>query len=335
MKFLVFGAGAIGTYLGASLARSGQPVSVYARPATAAHLRAHGFRLNGAPVFAINVFDSLPTALETAPDVILFALKAYDTAAAIADLRAVTTTPPLIVCLQNGIGNEGALAQAFGVERVLAGTVTTAVARRTVGEAQVERERGVGVALGHPLSEGVLVALRQAGLNAQGYASADALKWSKLLTNLVGNATSAILDMTVAEIFADRHLFEVERRMLCECLAVMARKNYAVVDLPGAPVRALALGVRLPAWLGRPLLARGVARGRGGKMPSFHIDLQGGQRTEVNWLNGAVARSGAEAGVPTPVNHWLTQTLEALSAGRLPREVFRRQPAAFLAQLGQ
>lgn len=330
MKFLIFGAGAIGTYLGASLAQAGLPVSVYARPATAAHLRANGFRLNGVPISAINVFDSLPTALNSAPDVILFALKAYDTANAIQDLHAVSTTPPPILCLQNGIGNETALMQAFGAERVLAGTVTTAVARRTAGNVQVERERGVGIALGHPLSEIVLAALRQAGLNARGYASADALKWSKLLTNLVGNATSAILDMTVAEIFADERLFALEMHLLRECLAVMQKKNYAVMDLPGTPVRALALGVRLPTWLARPLLTRGVARGRGGKMPSFHIDLHSGQRTEVNWLNGAVVRHGTEAGVPTPVNQLLTQTLEDLSAGRQPRTAFQRNPGKLL-----
>lgn len=333
MKFLIFGAGAIGSYLGASLAQAGQTVSVYARPATAAHLRAHGFRLNGAPVSSIKVFDSLPAALGSAPEVILFALKAYATAAAIADLRAVTTTPPPMVCLQNGIGNEAALAEAFGAERVLAGTVTTAVARRMAGDIQVERARGIGVALGHPLNERVLAALRQAGLKAQGYASADELKWSKLLTNLVGNATSAILDMTVAEIFSNPRLFDLEMRMLRECLAVMQKKNYVVVDLPGTPVRALALGVRLPAWLARPLLRRGVARGRGGKRPSFYIDLHSGQQTEVNWLNGAVARHGAEVGVPTPVNQLLTETLEALSAGQLPLNAFQRQPGALLARL--
>jgi 2-dehydropantoate 2-reductase len=325
MNFLIFGAGAIGTYVGASLAQAGQTVSVYARPATATHLHANGFRLNGAPVPNITVFDSLPAALHSAPEMILFALKAYDTANAIADLRAAQIGPPPMVCLQNGIGNEAELASAFGAERVIAGTVTTAVARRAAGDVSVERERGVGVALGHPLSESLLAALRQAGLNARGYASADALKWSKLLTNLVGNATSAILDLTVAEIFADARLFNLEMRMLRECLAVVEKKSLAVVDLPGTPVRALALGARLPAWLARPLLTRGVAKGRGNKMPSFHIDLHSGQRTEVNWLNGAVVHYGAQLGVPTPVNQTLTETLEALSAGHLPREAFRRQ----------
>lgn len=69
-------------------------------------------------------------------------------------------------------------------------------------------------------------------------------------------------------------------------------------------------------------------------MPSFHIDLHGGRgRTEVSFLNGAVARHGAQVGVPTPVNALLTTTLEALSAGELPVDSYRHNPDALLAAL--
>lgn len=69
-------------------------------------------------------------------------------------------------------------------------------------------------------------------------------------------------------------------------------------------------------------------------MPSFHIDLHGGRgRTEVSFLNGAVARNGEAAGVPTPVNALLTSTLEALSAGELPIDSYRKNPDALLARL--
>jgi 2-dehydropantoate 2-reductase len=79
------------------------------------------------------------------------------------------------------------------------------------------------------------------------------------------------------------------------------------------------------------VLKRAVSAGRGGKMPSFHTDLHGGRgQTEVRWLNGAVAAYGAQLGVPTPVNRVLTETLESLSAGRLSKENFHRQPEALL-----
>lgn len=334
MRFLILGAGAIGAYLGVSLAQAGHTVTFLARPATAAQLRAHGLRLTRhdrqSVIAAPAVVDSPAAALRLEHDALLFALKSFDTVNALAELRAVTNSPPPILCLQNGVDNEGDIARAFGAERVIAGTVTTAVGRRGVGDFIVERERGVGVALGHPLSAPLLRAFNEAGLKARGYKSAGALKWSKLLTNLVGNATSAILDLSVAEIFADTRLFALEQAQLRECLSVMQALRHAVVDLPGTPVRALALGAQLPAWLARPLLRRGLASARGGKPPSLHLDLHAGRPTEVHWLHGAVVRYGAEQGIPTPVNRVLAETVEALSTGQLKVENFRRRPEALL-----
>jgi 2-dehydropantoate 2-reductase len=113
----------------------------------------------------------------------------------------------------------------------------------------------------------------------------------------------------------------------------MRARGYPVVDLPGTPARALAwAATRLPAALARPLLRRAVAGGRGGKMPSLHVDLHSGQaRSEVRWLHGAVARHGAELGVPTPVNQALTETLEALHSGALAKDDFRGKPEALVA----
>jgi 2-dehydropantoate 2-reductase len=178
-------------------------------------------------------------------------------------------------------------------------------------------------------------ALDQAGLNARLYPAAGPMKWSKLLTNLLGNATAAILDLGVTELFADRRLFQVEMRAWGECLAVMQALGYAPVDLPGTPVRALAWAVRtLPRPLAQPVLKRAVGGGRGGKMPSFHLDLYSGRgQTEVGWLNGAVAEHGALHGVAAPVNRRLTEILESLSSGTLDREVFRHRPEALLERL--
>jgi 2-dehydropantoate 2-reductase len=111
----------------------------------------------------------------------------------------------------------------------------------------------------------------------------------------------------------------------------MRASGHTVVDLPGTPVRALAAALGLSPFVAQRLLRRVVGAGRGGKMPSFHTDLQAGRgKTEVRWINGAVARQGAERGVPTPVNQALTEIVEALSAGKLNRDEFRRRPEALL-----
>jgi 2-dehydropantoate 2-reductase len=158
------------------------------------------------------------------------------------------------------------------------------------------------------------------------------MKWSKLLTNLLANATSAILDMTPAQIFAHPGLYRLEVAQLREALAVMRAQGIGVVNLPRTPVRLLAFGIRwLPPALSRPLIARAVGGGRGAKMPSFHIDLHSGRgQSEVDYLNGAVVRFGARLGIPTPANRILNETLLAITRRELPQETFARKPEALL-----
>jgi 2-dehydropantoate 2-reductase len=94
----------------------------------------------------------------------------------------------------------------------------------------------------------------------------------------------------------------------------------------------LAFGVCfLPLFLSRPLLAKAVGGGRGEKMPSFHIDLHGGRgKSEVDYLNGAVVRFGAQVGVPTPANRLLNDTLLALTKGDIPLDTYAHQPEKLL-----
>jgi 2-dehydropantoate 2-reductase len=153
------------------------------------------------------------------------------------------------------------------------------------------------------------------------------MKWSKLIANLVGNASSAILDLPPAEIYADRDGFLVERRQVREALAVMSRMRIAVVRLPGANVPLLATAFRLPASLGRPILRRVVGRARGGKDPSLRIHVRSGSGpSEVDWMNGAVARAAAELGGSAAVNRRLTELVGDVVADPERRAWFRGRP---------
>ncbi|MEX2143550.1 MAG: 2-dehydropantoate 2-reductase [Anaerolineales bacterium] len=330
LNILVFGAGAIGGYLGGSLALSGHRVVFLERAHNAAALRAGGLHLQLAEqshhLPSIEVVTSIEDAIHPSTlthanpafDLALFALKSYDTAAALRSLALLADSLPPFLCLQNGVENEAALAAMLGAGRVIAGrviagTVTTAVAKDDPGRIRLERLRGVGLAASHPISARVAVAMNAAGLNARLYPDAASMKWSKLLTNLLTNVTCAILDLSPTEVMAHPALFALEMRQLREALALMRAMKLNVVDLPGTPVRALAFGARLPATLARPLMARAVGRGRGGKMPSLHIDLHSGKgRSEVDWLNGAVVRAGKNLGVRTPVNKLLHETMLSL-----------------------
>jgi 2-dehydropantoate 2-reductase len=359
LKVLVFGAGAIGTYIGGSLALAGQQVIFVEQPKVVEELRQRGLRLDltldkrrqakdasRVDPASFVIVSTLEEALRYGPfDVALFALKSFDTQPALEGIRPYADKMPPILCLSNGVSNEPAIAEALGkdqqstphsgsVDKVIYGTVTSAVGRRGAGDIVLERLRGVGIAKGHPLSEKLNTVFNAAYLNSQLFEDANSMKWSKMLTNLLANPTSAILDMTPGEVFANRKLYKLEIEMLRECLAVMEAQGFQVVDLPGTPVRALASATKLPLWLSKPLLGRAAGAGRGAKMPSFHIDLHSGRgKSEVEYLHGEVVRAGEKCNVPTPVNKVLTETLMALTNKEIPLEEFAHKPEKLLVKI--
>lgn len=337
LNILVFGAGAIGAYIGGSLALDGHSAVFLERPEVSAELGQRGLRLKLSEsqkiIQNIPVVSTLEEALFFGPfDVAVFALKSFDTRTVLESLKPHSAALPPILCLSNGVENESTLALSLGQEKVIAGTVTSAVGRQAAGDIILERLRGMGVAAGHPLSERLVSALDKAGLNARLFNDAASMKWSKLLTNLLANASSAILDMSPAEIFSIPGLYSLELHQLREALEVMHLKGIKVVNLPSTPVRLLAFAVDwLPPRLSRPFLKRAVGGGRGGKMPSLYIDLHSGRgQSEVDFLNGAVVRLGNSLNVPTPINRLLNDTLLALVKNEIPKEAFSRHPEKFL-----
>lgn len=356
MKFLIFGAGAIGTYIGGSLALAGNQVVFVEQPKMVEQLRERGLRLDltiderrrlalsgvegTKDAFSIDprsfgIEPSLEEALKFGPfDVALFALKSFDTIPAMEGLKPFAEKLPPILCLSNGVENEQSIARVLGADKVIYGTVTTAIGRRGPGDIVLEKLRGVGVAAGHVLSEKLVAVLDKAYLKCRLYPDAHSMKWSKMLTNLIANPTSAILNMTAAQVLANKDLYKLEIDMLKECLAVMQAQGLEVVDLPGTLVRALAFATKLPLWLSKPFLSRAAGSGRGGKMPSFHIDLYSGRtQSEVEFLHGAVVREGKTRGIRTPVNELLTNTLMALTKKEIPLEEFAGKPERLLSKV--
>jgi 2-dehydropantoate 2-reductase len=348
LKILTFGAGAIGTYIGGSLALAGEQLVFLERPEVAEELRRRGLRLdltldkrrNTKEAYVINpgsivIASTLEEALRYGPfDVAIYALKSFDTAEAIEAMRPFAEKLPPFLCLSNGVDNEPALAGLLGANKVIPGTVTHSIGRRGPGDIILERLRGIGVATTHPLSGKLITAANAAFLNANAYSNPVAMKWSKMMTNLTANPISAILDMTAAEVFANPKLYRLEMALVHECLAVMKAQGIPLVDLPDAPVRALSLITRLPFWLSRPLLAGAAGSARGSKMPSFHIDLYAGRgKSEVEFLHGAVVRAGEKFGVPTPVNKVLSETVTALFRKEIPLDEYAHQPEKLLAKI--
>jgi 2-dehydropantoate 2-reductase len=348
LKILSFGAGAIGTYIGGSLALAGEQLVFLEKPEIVDELRKRGLRLDltldkrrhtkEATVLSpasFVVVSTLEEALRYGPfDVAIYALKSFDTAAEVETMKPYKEKLPPVLCFSNGVDNEPALAGVLGADKVIAGTVTHSVGRRGPGDIVLERLRGIGIATTHPLAPQLIEASNRAFLNARGYSNAASMKWSKTMANLTSNPLSAILDINAPEIFANPKLFRLEMALVHECIDVMKAQGIPLVDLPDGPVRELAMVSRLPIWLSRPLLAGIAGSARGAKMPSFHIDLYSGRgKTEAEFLHGAVVRAGEKYGVPTPVNKALTEIVMALFRKEIPLDEYAHKPEKLLAKI--
>ncbi|HET7828759.1 MAG TPA: 2-dehydropantoate 2-reductase [Candidatus Limnocylindrales bacterium] len=335
LRVVVVGAGAVGSFLGGTLAASGADVTLLARRRQA-HPDATALRIHepdGERTVPVR-WAAGPDGL-AAPDLVIVAVKAFDLDGALA--TAARWPGAAVLTAQNGVGAE-AVADAWipYPTPLLAASVTTALEPAPDGVTRL-RAGGIGVAVvrdddtarGAALAGTLVARWTSGGLEATLVQGADAMKWSKLLANLVGNATSAILDLDPAAIYRDGRTYAIERAQLLEALAVMGALGLEPVALPGADVRTLLRGIRLPAVIGRPLVARGIAGARGGKSPSLRLHVRGGGSgpTEVAWLNGAVAAAGAAEGVPTPVNAALAGLVQEVAADPDRAAWFKGEPA--------
>ena len=332
MNVLIIGAGAIGGFIGGKLAAQ-HHVTLFDRVPLVNAVRARGLRViepeTETIVTNLAAFTSLDEIFAQTPrfDLAIVCVKAFDTPTAIQSLRPYADRIGRFLTPQNGVSNEDLLGAAFGRSKIISGTVLNPIAVPETGAVRLEKAgRGIGLApLESPIDPCVEV-IRATQLPVRTYGDYRAMKWSKLILNLTGNATSAILDMPTRETFADQRVFKIEVALLREALAVMRARSIRTVDLPGSPVRLLAFGIRFaPIFVLQRILQPMVAGGRGDKPPSLLVDIRSGKtQSEIDELNGAVVQAGKTIGVKTPVNAALVGVMHDLLEGKADRAEWRR-----------
>lgn len=344
LRVLVFGGGAIGSLLGHRLSQAGHEVTILGRPSYVEAVTKRGLRL-GDPDASSEDLVAYPhavTKIEDLPpdqrswDLVLLTVKAYDTSEAARTLAPHLLPHVPLLIVQNGVGGEEQAQQVLKQTTIISAALTLSVSMLAPAHIRLETTRG-GLSLA-PTGEGQAVGpwaelFAEAGLKVTGYPDYRALKWSKLLLNILANAIPAILDLSAGAAFSDPALFTLERSAFLEALAVVRGLQLRPVSFAGYPVPLLARAMEtLPAFLLRPVLGRIVASGRGGKPPSLQMDLASGQgRSEVRYLNGAVVDHAKHLGIHVPVNEVVLDTLVGIVTGQIPWDEFQGQPQKLVA----
>jgi len=312
VKVYVAGAGAVGRYLGELLRSTGNDVTYAPRDLAAVE--------------------------RVEADLALVTVKAYDTPGAIETLRRALGSAPstVIVTPQNGVGNEEALAAAFGAQNIVACALTVPVETDADGNPKAANSGGIAFAPVDPGSSHnwLLAAFGATGIPVSAASDYRSLKWSKLALNVIANASAAILNVLPERLVHLGAAFDLEIRAIREVRAVMRKLEIPAIDLPRYPVRALQSVATLPSPIARAILANRIAGARGRKAPSLLLDLRAlRNRTEIDVLNGAVARAARAAGVAAPVNTVYARIVSDIAHSPQLWAKYRERPDALTAEV--
>ena len=292
-RIAVAGAGAVGGYFGGMLARAGAPVVMIGRAAFVEAVKKNGLLLDTLQFKeAVRVEASTELSAARDADVVLFCVKTTDTETTARALVPVLPYSATVVSLQNGVDNAEKIRDA-GLD-ALSAVVYVAV---SVPEPAHVKHVGRGDLVIGPRnerSEKFAALFERASVPCRISDNIDGELWTKLIWNCALNAISALGHAKYAQIAASGDALRVVETVVNEVLAVAAANR---IQLPGVDTPQAGLAGALK-----------IATQMAGAISSTGQDLMRGKRTEIDSLNGYIARRGAELGLPTPVN----QALHAL-----------------------
>ncbi|MCY1508596.1 2-dehydropantoate 2-reductase [compost metagenome] len=295
MKVAVMGAGAVGCYYGAMLARAGHEVVLIGRPSHVEAVRANGLRLETKAFDEqVRLEASTEAGAVQGADLVLFCVKSTDTESAAAQIQPHLAPGALVLTLQNGVDNDARVRAALPSHDVAAAVVY--VATEMAGPGHVKHHgRGELVIAPSRRSEEVAQALIAAGVPTQISDNVRGALWAKLVLNCAYNALSAVSQLPYGELVQGTGVTDVIRDVVAECLAV-----------------AKAEGVVIPGDVDAAV--RGIAQSMPSQYSSTAQDLARGKRSEIDHLNGLVVRRGEALGVPTPANRVLFVMVKLLES---------------------
>lgn len=298
LRIAVMGAGAVGCYFGALLARAGHAVTLIGRQAHVEAIRAHGLRLQTAALD-----EYVPMAADTAPDavrgadVVLFCVKSTGTEDAARQIRPHLAPRALVLTLQNGVDNDERVRAVLGDTHPVAAAVVY-VATEMAGPGHVRHHgRGELLIAPSPASATVAQQFSAAGIATEVSGNVRGALWAKLVINCAYNALSALAQQPYGRLVQTTGVADVIEDVVAECLAV-----------------AEADGIRIPGDVRAAV--RGIVATMPGQLSSTAQDLARGKPSEIDHLNGYVVQRGKALGVATPVNQTLWVLVKVVEAGK-------------------
>jgi 2-dehydropantoate 2-reductase len=328
-RIVVVGAGAVGGYTGARMAKGGEDVTlVDAWPEHVEAIRKHGMQLSGLTpeetetiqVRALHVSDVQQLVREKPVDIAFICVKSYDTEWATHLMKPYLAPDGIFVSLQNCINEEriaaiagwgkvlGSIASLIAADLYKAGHIKHVVYR--VGEVHgriTARAEEVARALAHSDSSKVTP-------NLWGE------RWSKLVINSMRNGLSAVTGLSGNQRDSAEGTRNVSIRLGSQAVRVGQALGFQLERMLGMEAETLARageGSRDANAEITDILLQGAKTRSDEQRPSMAQDIFKGRRTETEFINGFVAAKGAEIGVPAPLHAQMNELVKKVERGAI------------------
>ncbi|BCA53178.1 2-dehydropantoate 2-reductase [Nitrospira sp. KM1] len=298
-QILMVGAGSVGGFFGAHLAKHLPHVSFLLRPRTLDAVRRNGLTIRSAG----NTFTVHPDASSDArslprPDLIVLGVKAYDLDEVLDQIEPVMSDRTVILTLQNGIDTEDRILERFKRDCVIGGVafIYSKIAEPGIIDHYKKGAVAIGELLGHESQR--LLKIRElfaaAGIPCQISPDIRRAKWEKMCWNCVFNPLTVLIDDKVAKALDHPEMSNVIRQIVGEVASVAAaRKVPLPADMPERVIK----------WTRE---IRDIHT-------SMYDDWKAGRQTEIRMLNGYIVEQGRAFGIPTPVNEALTAMIKTIT----------------------
>jgi 2-dehydropantoate 2-reductase len=304
MRIAVMGSGGTGGYFGGLLARAGEDVTFIARGAHLAALRTEGLTITSRLVgdFTVQVQATDDPKIVGQVDLVLFAVKAYDTDIAAQAIRPLVGSGTTVLPLQNGIDAVERLAPVVSPEHVIGGVAL--ITSNITGPGTIAQTGGPGkIIAGEPAGgeslriDRLLRTFEHAGISVQSHPEIRIAIWEKFVFICAFGGITALSRLPIGPILASPECRALFEGVMQEVLTVASAQG---ISLPaGTLERGLALAAGFEPW----------ARG------SLLHDLESGRRMELEALNGTVVRLARAHGLTVPFNFVVYAALQAYAEG--------------------
>jgi len=339
-RIAVMGVGAVGAYAGGHMAQAGEDVTFLDPwPEHVERMRSHGLRVSHitgeeftTKVRALHLTDAQHLAKEKPIDIAFVCMKSYDTEWATRLISQYLAPDGFVVSLQNCM-NEETVARVVGWGKVL-GCIASSITVDLCEPGHVRRAAGKSRGKGHTVFRvgevhGRITDRARAVMKLVDNAD-EALvtsnlwgeRWSKLVTNVMGNGICACTGMITRDTLTNDTIRRFGARLGSEAIRVGQALGYELEEIHHMDPETIARAGEGDAAATREYdehrLAEAAKPGGGAHRPSMGQDMVKGRRTEIEFLNGFVVRKGDEVGLATPANAALTDIVKRVERGEIP-----------------